>query len=357
MPLLFRGTSYRQLDTLSISGGGCKIRRVFTLKDISASIIDQNVRHASMYLHDDDVVLSGLICIEPLYLSYSAKPSPSPLPLSPQDGSGLILPRGLEFPPGLQVVSQLLGSTSLRALMTSPVGSGIVKAATVGNGNSASTSTRTSHGKPSLTVHIDADSSDEESSGRIRMLSGAAAGTPPPSGAPGSPWAAGRAPSGDQLPPMRRVSRPLLGSAIAAAAAVPTGAAGPSSTQFASGRRAISAQTVLREEAAGGSRPSQIQRSTSNATESSTASQRGPSAPSGSGRSRGGVTSGPTLIPVGPPAMGSGPMLAASPPYPKAVYSQRTQSGPARLCEDAVLSGAIDQQQPGTPTSAKHGRR
>ena len=239
--------------------------------------------------------------------------------------------------------------------MTSPAGSGIVKASTGGNGNPASTSTRTSLGKPSLTVHIDADSSDEESSGRIRMLSGAAAGTPPPSGAPGSPWAAGRAPSSDQLPPMRRVSRPLLGSVVAAAA-VTTGAAGPPLTQFSSGRRAISAQTVLREEAAGGSRPSQIQRSTSNATESSTSSQRGPSAPSGSGR-RGGVTSGPTLIPVGPPAVGSGPMLAASPPYPKAVYSQRTQSGPARMCEDAVLSGAIDQQQPGTPTSAKHGRR
>ena len=190
------------------------------------------------------------------------------------------------------------------------------------------------------------------------MLSGAAAGTPS-SGLPGSPWAAGRAPTAaDQLPTTRRLSRPLGGAAATAAAQ--TVVAGPSSTQFSSGRRAISAQTVLRDEAVGGSRPSQIQsRSSSNATDSATTSVRAggtPSVPIGSGGRRA-VMSGPTL-PVGPPAVGSGPMLAASPPYPKAVYSQRTQSGPARMCEeDTVLSGAIDQQQPGTPTSAKHGRR
>ena len=42
-PLLFRGAAYRQLDTLAISGGTCKIRRVFTLKEVCPSSIEEKV--------------------------------------------------------------------------------------------------------------------------------------------------------------------------------------------------------------------------------------------------------------------------------------------------------------------------
>ena len=41
MPLLFRGAAFRQLDTLAISGGACKLRRVFTLKDVMTSGMEE----------------------------------------------------------------------------------------------------------------------------------------------------------------------------------------------------------------------------------------------------------------------------------------------------------------------------
>ena len=45
VPLLFRGCTFRQLDTLAVSSSGaCKLRRVFTLKDVSSAAIDERVR-------------------------------------------------------------------------------------------------------------------------------------------------------------------------------------------------------------------------------------------------------------------------------------------------------------------------
>ena len=38
VPVLFRGTTFRQLDAVAISGGGCKLRKVFTLKEVSDQV-------------------------------------------------------------------------------------------------------------------------------------------------------------------------------------------------------------------------------------------------------------------------------------------------------------------------------
>jgi len=255
------------------------------------------------------------------------------------------------LPLGIQVASQLLGSTSLSALMAGPSGSGTGRAGSALNGAIALPTARTSPAaKPSLTVHIDDDSSDEEADRGIRMLSGTSSSS-------GLQWAAGRATVGEQTPPASRLSRPTVKPTLAGGSGP---SAAPSGVSFASGRRAISAQTVLREEAttaatAVGSGAPQLRASADTlAAEGGITSQRCGGAHPALSLGRGGPSSGTALI-VGSAASGNPSLLGASPPYPRAVYSQRTQSGPARMCEDAVLSGMVD--VPGTPTSAKHGRR
>ena len=247
------------------------------------------------------------------------------------------------------MASQLLGTSSLAPLMVgvhSPNSAPGIRAAGGGTGAATVGSARKPGSKPVLVVNVEGDSSDEDDVGRIKLFAGATAQHSPL----GSPWAAAGK-QAQQPPPSSRLTRPLGGGggvalppAPAASTAVAAGTAGGAQT-FSSGRRAISAQTVLRD---GGIDDAPTFLSPSARSTLSQADVTGSAASNGAAK--------PSSLAYATPA---------SPPFPKAVYSQRAQSGPARMTADGMLmppgtggGGSGAEALPSTPTSAaKHGRR
>ncbi|GAX76862.1 hypothetical protein CEUSTIGMA_g4308.t1 [Chlamydomonas eustigma] len=327
-PLLFRSSTFRQIDSLIISGA-CKLRRVFTLKDL-ATVGEEG------------------------------------------EELNLVLPRGLEFPPNVDVCTQLLGATTLSSLAPGLGSSSLPK--TGGTAQSLNAG-RSILRKPSLVVKVnDGESSDEEGSrGGVLQLN-VVGGVAVVAAQPGSPWAQRSIAGADVQLPSSRLARPMVGvgaklgaSDIAAArgtSQMPVAGSGNVGPGYNAGRRAISAQSVLREEEADTDSSSSMLASfnasgggaNANASSSSFSKPNGKQIPAG----RNGSNLGPYAQPK-------------SPPYPRSVYSQRAQSGPARMCEEGAGSQPSPLQQPpsstkgvngdvsmspGTPTSAaRHGRR
>ncbi len=342
VPLLFKGSSFRHLDSVVV-GGACKLRRVFTLREVA-----------------DEVDASA-------------------------GGGGLLLPRGLEFPAGLAVRTQLLGAAPL------PPPRRGRPAAGRGAASSSSRAGGAASRKPGglvVKVRDGGDSSDEDAAAVPAAAAGTRAGSlaamsrpislagavASPKG-PGSPWAvrSGAAAAASVSSPTTRGHpadpqqhqhlsrmnpRPSGAAAASRPAAPPQGAALPQGN----GRRAISAQTTLREE--DGAAPISLP-----LLRGAAAAAGAPSSAAASGSATARNAPAPALSGLPP-----GSYKPMSPPFPRATYSQRAQSGPARMEDGLTAPMPIPQPpqpagggvaadpalSPDTPTSsaaARHGRR